>query len=432
MRGGGTGRGTFGRHGRGRGGGGRGKRAPSQTPVSSSGPVAAPLGAKPPPQKAWCELCKVECNTLEILEQHRNGKKHQKNLKVHEELQNLSQPKTTQNNPQIQVSHCKNLENAPTNKPENAETKSEAPPKKEESTRKAESSSGVTQPSEKSVRKDRFIGRGGGFKRGIRGGGRGGKFMKAYDGSRRQPVFEPLKPKQLGFPVVCELCNVKCESQVVYDSHIAGKKHLANAKRVQAHNGEGGLQALCQTTAIPNLPSTSIIVPPQHHQSGPCPGPQDAQALASMMLSQQNLQDPQAAQAALTQLLSQHGIHDAQTLLVQLIPYLLTQTQFQVPVGSIAAAPLAGFGMVNSLNPQTQGMMASVPESKVEEQNVTNNNGIEGGVEEQNVTNSNGIEGGVEKNGKSGEEECLDKKPVEGLAKEEQSVVEKEKQSAES
>ncbi|KAG8384637.1 hypothetical protein BUALT_Bualt04G0138600 [Buddleja alternifolia] len=31
-------------------------------------------------QSAWCEVCKVACNTKEILDQHNSGKKHKKNL----------------------------------------------------------------------------------------------------------------------------------------------------------------------------------------------------------------------------------------------------------------------------------------------------------------------------------------------------------------
>lgn len=41
----------------------------------------------PPARIVWCELCRVDCNTAEILEQHKNGKKHKKNLKLQEDLQ---------------------------------------------------------------------------------------------------------------------------------------------------------------------------------------------------------------------------------------------------------------------------------------------------------------------------------------------------------
>nr|POF05567.1 hypothetical protein CFP56_18079 [Quercus suber] len=41
-----------------------------------------------PPQAAWCELCRVDCTSVETLEQHKNGKKHKKNLLKLEELKN--------------------------------------------------------------------------------------------------------------------------------------------------------------------------------------------------------------------------------------------------------------------------------------------------------------------------------------------------------
>uniref|UniRef100_A0A7C9D9F2 U1-type domain-containing protein n=1 Tax=Opuntia streptacantha TaxID=393608 RepID=A0A7C9D9F2_OPUST len=289
---------------------------------------------------AWCELCRVDCNTLEILEQHKNGKRHKKNLKLQEELHNLSKQLSVEN-PQVPL---------PKSKPETLP--SEPVPKgiKSESEAGGKSEPSGAPPSEGSIRKDR-TGVRGGFKRKMRGGGRGGKSMRAYDGSRR-PV-EPPKPKQM-VPIICDLCNVKCESQVVFESHVAGKKHLANVKRFQSHKeafGEG-IQALYPT--IPNLPSTSII--PQANQEVP----QEAYALASTMLSPYNLPDPQAARTALAQLLHQHGIHDAQTLIAQLVPYLLAQ--FQAP-GSLAV-PTAGLGLLDSQKTQTQAPQLSTAAGK--------------------------------------------------------------------
>ncbi|KAI3495059.1 hypothetical protein L1887_37190 [Cichorium endivia] len=48
------------------------------------------IGEPKPRAMAWCELCRVDCNTLEVLENHRNGKKHKKNLKIQEDLQKLA------------------------------------------------------------------------------------------------------------------------------------------------------------------------------------------------------------------------------------------------------------------------------------------------------------------------------------------------------
>ncbi|KAK9757816.1 hypothetical protein RND81_01G188100 [Saponaria officinalis] len=350
----GGGRGTFGRHGRGRGGG-RGKPVNPRTSASTAtnageaaqssvqGPAAP---SKPQPQMAWCELCRVDCTTQEILEKHKNGKKHQRNLKVFEEMQNLSK--------HVTATHPQH---------EGAEAPQQAPDMSDKTV------PSVAQPSEEAVRGDSSVGRGG-LKRKMKAG-RGGKWVRAPDGSKR-PV-EPPKPKQI-VHLLCELCNVKCESQVVYDSHLAGKKHLSNLKRYQGHKEAfgDGIQALYPT--IPNLPPTTVALPQ---------ATQDAQALASMLLSNQNLPDPQAAQAALAQLLTEHGIHDAQTLMVQLIPYLLTQVQVPLPV--------AGLG-TNAVDLQNQPLQFSTGDAG-QNGNIT--------TEQQNLASCIGSEAGVGANDKT-------------------------------
>ncbi|KAL5815177.1 hypothetical protein ACOSQ4_025818 [Xanthoceras sorbifolium] len=45
-----------------------------------------------PPQAVWCELCRVDCTGLEILEQHKNGKRHKKNSQKIEELRKVVTP----------------------------------------------------------------------------------------------------------------------------------------------------------------------------------------------------------------------------------------------------------------------------------------------------------------------------------------------------
>lgn len=40
-------------------------------------------------QSAWCELCKVDCNSHEMLNTHKMGKKHKKNMKKLEESKNV-------------------------------------------------------------------------------------------------------------------------------------------------------------------------------------------------------------------------------------------------------------------------------------------------------------------------------------------------------
>ncbi|XP_059633915.1 uncharacterized protein LOC132276494 isoform X2 [Cornus florida] len=267
---------------------------PPQTlmaPPYASGPVQTPLNApaqvrptpiRQPPRMAWCELCRVDCNTYEILEQHKNGKRHKKNLKVYEELQNLQKILVGQNE-QMPVSEVKpevsvqpeNVGGSGNKSQENLSSEAATENKVETDEQKV---SGEQEPTEEPAgkqRTDRFEARRRGLKRKMRGG-QGGKWMRTYEGSRRQ-VEPPPKPKEV-IPLICELCNVKCESQVVFETHLAGKKHLSNFKRFQdeqAMLGQAALQALypalqalypaLQALCTPNS-NASTSFAPQFHQ----------------------------------------------------------------------------------------------------------------------------------------------------------------------
>ncbi|XP_019463333.1 PREDICTED: uncharacterized protein LOC109362174 isoform X2 [Lupinus angustifolius] len=313
---------------------------------------AAPL--QPPSRHVQCEICKVECNTLEILEQHKNGKKHKKNMKVHEELQrrkgtngqqsvlihspqeserkgfptgymgsevtaitgqqNLLIPSTQSNYTATQVQENMVSEVTPDKELQNNEGQTSQAP--------AEELAGKTT--------DNSAVRGRGLKRKTKGG-RGGKSMRTDDGSRRR--VEPPKP-QLAKSFICEVCNVKCESQVVYDSHLVGKKHLARLNRVHGRQSTvAGFQTLYPTT--------------------------DINALANAI----NVQ-------------IQQGDSDPQVLLAQLLVTLISQTQqpATTPTSSslaatqvTAAASVAG----SSNEPQLSQTQTSETTSKVEMGNPT-------------------------------------------------------------
>ncbi|KAK4397438.1 hypothetical protein Sango_1580400 [Sesamum angolense] len=210
--------------------------------VSSFGPISTTIHgqthimpALPPPRLAWCELCRVDCNTLDILEQHKNGKKHKKKLKVFEELQNLNsrvigkqmeQTSSSQLKPEVppQADQIKQFEKqiqqeSLPSQAINEESKvavenrelEEAKPTEEIGKKVIDHSEGLTR----------------GLKRKMRGG-KVGRRMKPCDQPKR--TVEPPKPKEV-IPLVCELCNVKCESLIVFQSHLAGKKHKSKAKR---------------------------------------------------------------------------------------------------------------------------------------------------------------------------------------------------------
>ncbi|KAL4562844.1 hypothetical protein LXL04_026875 [Taraxacum kok-saghyz] len=139
-----------------------------------------------PRAMAWCELCRVDCNTLEILENHRNGKKHKKNLKIQEDLQKIA-ARTTQ------------------------ESLIPIPPAPEPESE--QSNPGLKRKKRESVEQQQSV----------------------------------KKQNKEIVPFICELCNVKCESGPTFDSHLKGKKHGFNLQRFQeqqASLGQAALQAL--------------------------------------------------------------------------------------------------------------------------------------------------------------------------------------------
>ncbi|XP_015889413.3 uncharacterized protein LOC107424192 [Ziziphus jujuba] len=310
---------------------------PGQAPL----PVPAQVPPAPfwqPPRMAWCELCRVDCNTLEILEQHKNGKRHKKNLKVHEELQKLNKVITGQQNEQMpnavtkpDVGQSEKVEGLVENQPLPQKLASEVVTNNnvnetEQQNDTVDNSEASVEPPEQKSR-DQLSARRRGSKRKMRGR-QGGKYMRANEGLRR-PV-EPPKPKQV-IPLICGLCNVKCESQVVFDSHLTGKKHLSNLKRFHGHRalyGEAGLQALYPPNF--NAPSTSLA--PQVQQGANDPQVLLAQLLMTYVLSQAQASGVAAPQGA---------------------PPTLTPAA--AAAAAAAAATISSFVTQNQSDPNTQG-----------------------------------------------------------------------------
>lgn len=215
------------------------------------------------PRAAYCELCNAECNSLEILEQHKKGKRHLKNLEKLGQLNNnkLSQPTDETANKEKQIPQESTSE----------ENKVESEQKYDTVEQTLQDNNTVsTERSDSSWRR--------GVKRKMRGG-RGGKRMKPYDMPRRS--IEPPKPKVV-IPLICDLCNVKCDTQEVFDRHVGGKKHISKLKRFESHQalyGPSGLQALYP----PNPIAQSFIIPQaiQQQPFGGPPGPFPSGPIAS-------------------------------------------------------------------------------------------------------------------------------------------------------
>ncbi|KAJ9147713.1 hypothetical protein P3X46_029839 [Hevea brasiliensis] len=250
--------------------------------------ASAPENVAPncrPVQLAWCELCRVDCSGLEILEQHKNGKKHKKNLLRYEEMKNAIKPAEEIQNPQEPINDSKPEESQQPPFAEDCEEQKLAenlPSEAGSIEHRMENSCNnehrmennlqnnagekpqvpVGEPSDQQGRKFRmnlFDNRRHGMKRKMKGG-RGGKRIKTFEARR---AVEPPKPKIVA-PQLCDLCNVKCDTREVLDRHLSGKKHIAKLKRFQGHQamyGPTGLQALYPPNPIAQTHSL-----PQGHQ----------------------------------------------------------------------------------------------------------------------------------------------------------------------
>ncbi|KAL6623037.1 hypothetical protein ACP70R_032916 [Stipagrostis hirtigluma subsp. patula] len=134
-------------------------------------------------QPATCEVCKIQCDTLEVLMIHKQGKKHKKNL---EKLQDSITPK-----PIKPPSNTIGPNPAPAAVPNCTVPAAQ--------TKKKKSSSAAT-PEELEVKKRRVLEAG------------------AAQGEVK----------------ICTVCNVVVNSQKVYEFHIAGQKHQTMVQKQQA------------------------------------------------------------------------------------------------------------------------------------------------------------------------------------------------------
>ena len=236
--------------GRGRGRGGRHDQSSSSHPETSAVEEPKPLeGAEPSPQPnpqqptriAWCELCRVDCTSKEILEQHKNGKRHKKNL---HKLQPTSETQKDEN---------------PVNK-----IASEQEADKQTKVATTDDNNKVETEENDGQEKKPWMN----TKRKMRGGGRGGAGGR---GAKRQRQTGPLKPKVV-IPLMCDLCNVKCDTQEVFDRHVAGKKHISKLKRFEGHQAMYGPTAV-QALYPPNPLSQTLGPQPSYYGApGSYPG----------------------------------------------------------------------------------------------------------------------------------------------------------------
>ncbi|KAK6262889.1 hypothetical protein QUC31_008705 [Theobroma cacao] len=239
---------------------------PKETAQTAVPPKASPStpavekapSSRRPPQGAWCELCRVECTSLEILEQHKNGKRHKKNLQKTEGSKSGLKPRREKQN-------GKKLAGKPENKgSQHPDSAQEGEEKKAIENLLAESvrSEISVEPKqqingekptvvtvEETPRIDCSDSQRHRMKRKMRGG-QGGKCTKTLEASR--PKIGPRKRKAV-IPLICDLCNVKCDTEEAFDGHLSGKKHTAKLKRF----GPVGIEVLYP----PNPIGQSMLLP---------------------------------------------------------------------------------------------------------------------------------------------------------------------------
>lgn len=137
-------------------------------------------------QSAWCEVCKISCNSNDVYVKHLQGKKHQKNLENLEKSKNGTSASASIAPPAATNLIIGPVENSEVNK--STIVDSQNLPK-----RPAKSLSTVEDLEKK--------------KRKVLEGGAAAKAVR-----------------------VCTICNVVCNSETVYSYHLAGQKHAAMLK----------------------------------------------------------------------------------------------------------------------------------------------------------------------------------------------------------
>jgi aldehyde:ferredoxin oxidoreductase len=137
-------------------------------------------------QSAHCEVCKINCDTKRVLDKHKLGKKHKKNLEKLNEATPCAQSSAESDNPAI----------GPQVPPDIGDTG--------EAVDLQNSRKKAAEPVEDLETKRRKVLQGGAAAEAVR---------------------------------TCAMCNVVCNSETVFNSHLAGQKHADMMKKHAAGTG---------------------------------------------------------------------------------------------------------------------------------------------------------------------------------------------------
>ncbi|XP_073041037.1 uncharacterized protein [Primulina eburnea] len=146
-------------------------------------------------QFTWCEVCKIDCNSKGVLDQHKLGKKHQKNL---EKLRAATTP--------VHVKHAASASLlAPTVAPsEKPVIGPEENPNKSNAAKGENSEKKAAEKTEDLETKKR----------------------KVLDGGAAAAAVR-----------TCIICNVVCNSETVFRYHLSGQKHASMIKKYASMTG---------------------------------------------------------------------------------------------------------------------------------------------------------------------------------------------------
>ncbi|CAL9044601.1 unnamed protein product [Musa banksii] len=234
---------------------------------------------------AWCDICRVDCNSFQNLEQHKNGKRHKKTVqriqeieaqqKVMAELEAkvASKPEIDlqkmEENKYPLLGEAKNVFHQAIEVANAGSDNVLVLSGKSESSKEEEARGEALMFDEQEIMASSIEGRTrrsrmDAFDRYDKRYGEKWKTMRfGHDGRRlRRP--EPVRSRPLMHPKeqprVCTLCNVMCDTLAVFKCHLSGKKHISRIKRFQGQHSVYGQISLY---IPPNQPSA---YPPQAPQ----------------------------------------------------------------------------------------------------------------------------------------------------------------------
>ncbi|GLJ18600.1 hypothetical protein SUGI_0331260 [Cryptomeria japonica] len=186
----------------------------------------------------WCSVCEIECNSGEVLETHCLGRKHRRRLEKKEELlafqkkvneNHMQQPGTGNIEENLKIDDKNNMHtplgsiqtNAKKKQNDLSDIKSQADQQQMVTVKIEHPDKNQNQEGEADAKASNS------------NQGKRKQKAKAADNldTKRQRLLDA--GTLISDLKVCTLCNAVCNSQIVFESHLAGKKHTAQVKKLE-------------------------------------------------------------------------------------------------------------------------------------------------------------------------------------------------------